>query len=145
MTRLKKIAVILLAVAALPIVMSCCVWSFQNRVGKSATTEEAPLRGLPSDATDVRWCLPGAFGPNTFFDFTTTESGFRQWVADHGSELRGPIYGPYSVHYYDHDQGRFDEVAIEDAIAHEWREEDRGVYMVYDRERKRAYFHSHSR
>ena len=55
-------------------------------------------------------------------------------------KLSGPDFGPYRVYVYDHVRKSFDYREIKNAIAHTWSEEDRGVYMVYDRDTERAYF-----
>lgn len=135
------------AIAALVLLLpTCCVLSFRDHIGTSPTRDGAAIRGLPSDATDIQWFLPGAFGPSKVYSFITTEEGYRQWVKDgRYCTLSGPHYGPYEIEIYDHAKRSFGFHKIDDAIAFTWTEEDRGVYMVYDRGSGRAYFHSHSR
>ncbi len=53
--------------------------------------------------------------------------------------------GPLSIVVYDHATESFTFHEIANAISYTWSEEDRGVYMVYDEDQGRAYFHSHSR
>lgn len=146
MSQPRKIARGLSIVAIVLILSTCIIWSFQSRVGTSATAEEAAVGGLPPDANDVRWFLPGAFGPNMVYDFATTPQGFRRWVSERNRpKLTGPRVGPFRILVYDHANSTFAFYEITDAIAYTWSEEDRGVHMVYDRDMGRAYYHSHSR
>ncbi len=141
----KAIRVILIVGGAL-LLPVCCVWSFQNRVGTAGRPSEAAVSGLPSQATNIEWFLPGAFGPNRVYAFDTSLAGFQQWVAQRSRpKLTGPHTGPYEILVYDHAKGKFASHQISNAVAYTWSEEDRGVHMVYDQDTGRAYFHSHTR
>lgn len=146
MARWKSVSLIAILIATPLLVATCCVFAFQNRVGQAALGADAPLSELPPDATNVRWFLPGAFGPNTAYEFTTTEVNFRRWAKDVSpSGTTGPHLGEYTIMIWDQSANLAMDRNIEDAIAYEWWEGDQGVYMAYDRATGRAYYHSHSR
>lgn len=101
---------------------------------------------LPSDATDVSWFLPGAFKPHTVFEFNTSEAGYEQWVRSRSRpKLDDPKRGRIGLIRYDRTTGAVVWRELENTIAYTWNEADRGVYLVYDLDHRRAYYWSHSR
>ena len=123
-----------------------CILGLRARVGASATGDGAAVSGLPPDATDVHWFLPGAFGPNTVYEFKTTEAGYQQWVQNRrDGDLEGPTRGAFRVLRYDDATADFAWRDLKNTIAYTWNEEDRGLYMVYDLDGGRAYYWWHSR
>ncbi|MDQ3332064.1 MAG: hypothetical protein M3552_15655 [Planctomycetota bacterium] len=135
-----------LLLTGLLLVPTCCMWSFQDNIGTSATVDRAAVSGLPPGATDISWFLPGAFGPATRYEFTIDEAGYEEWVRNRSRpKLEGPKRGPYRVYRYDRATRAVDTHELENTIAYTWNEEDRGVYFVYDLDGLRAYYWSHSR
>jgi hypothetical protein len=133
-------------VAILLLLPTCCIWSFRDGVGTSATANRAAASDVPAGATDISWFLPGAFGPNTLYEFTIDEAGYEQWVRNRSRpKLRGPQRGPWQVLRYNHATGAVEKHQLENTIAYTWSEEDRGVSFVYDLDAHRAYYWSHSR
>ncbi len=125
---------------------TCCIWNLRSSIGISATTEGAAVSNLPSDARNIRWFIRGAFGPNTVYEFDTSETGYKQWVKNRGRpKLIGPAFGAYRIMVYNHASKSFDYREIDNAIAYTWSEEDSGVSMVYDQDTGLAYFRSHTR
>jgi hypothetical protein len=135
-----------IVVAGLLLLPACCMLGFRNRVGTSATADGAAVSDLPAGATDISWFLPGAFGPNMVYEFTIDEAGYEQWVRNRTlPKLEGPKRGSFEIFRYDHAAGVVKRRELENTIAYTWREEDRGVYFVYDLDGHRAYYWSHSR
>jgi hypothetical protein len=136
-------SLVILAVLLLP---TCCIWSFQNSVGTAATADRAAVSDLPPGATDISWFIPGAFGPNTLYEFTIDERGFDHWVRIRNfPELEGPNRSAYRILRYDQATDALVWRELQNAITYTWGEEDRGVYFVYDLNGGRAYYWSHSR
>lgn len=135
-----------IVVTTLLLLPTCCILGFRDDVGTSATAERSALSGLPAGATNVSWFLPGAFGPNTLYEFSIDEAGFDQWVRNGSSrKLEGPKRGAFSVHRFDQSAGNVEWRELKSTIAYTWSEEDRGENFVYDIDGRRAYYWSHSR
>lgn len=133
-------------VAIALLLATCSIWVAQPQAGISATAAGAPKLGLPADATDVRWYLAGAFQPNTTYDFATSRASFDQWAKAYDVRpLVGPRHGSSLVLAYDPATRTCAFQLIDEAIAYEWSEQDRGVSLVFDRQSSRAYYNSHSR
>jgi hypothetical protein len=125
----------------------CFVIARRDTVGTSASGAGAAVGGLPEDASDVGWFLPGAFDPVTVYDFKTSESSFEKWVQSRKASvnLEGPKRGPFRLLGYDRGARAIDWRELPNAVAYQWHEEDRGIYMVYDLDEGRAYYWWHSR
>ena len=133
-------------VAVALLLLTCCLWSFQDNSGTSATAAHAAVSGLPLAATNVSWFLPGAFGPVELYEFTIDEAGYEQWVRSwNHSKLEGPKRGQFRIQRYDQASQSFTWRELENTIAYTWKENDMGVYLVYDLDHRRAYYWSHSR
>src|SRR5688572_8207494 len=121
----------LLILLSLVLVPSCYNFLTQERTGTSPTREGAGVRGLPPDARNVEWFFPNALGPMDSHELDTSEVGFRQWVSEQTRpKLEGPKLGPYRCYRYNQSTKAIEERSIENAIAYDWREADRGVYLV---------------
>jgi len=119
--------------------------SFQDRVTYNAS--RVWLR-LPDDATRINHFQPGAFGPNTYFEFDTSEESFLDWVGEYSNVTRSDRAGPYRIYRYNAygpDADTSSEVTIMYGHLFEWTEEDRGQRIAYDKDSGRAYYWSHSR
>jgi hypothetical protein len=78
MLRRRQSILIGSVLATLCVTSLFCIGSFRDRVGRSAIAKDAGVRDLPPDATDIRWFLPGAFGPNVLYDFAAPEASFER-------------------------------------------------------------------
>ncbi len=137
----------LLGLVALCAVGSCTIGAFQNRVTYNATRESVWMR-LPEDATRINLFEPGAFGPNRYFEFDTSEESFLTWVREISTVERADYPAPYTIHRYTKyapDADATYEVTIVNGHLFEWTEEDMGQYIAYDADAGRAYYWSHSR
>lgn len=138
---------ILLIVIILCGIGSCCVLAFRNRVGYNVSRSEAPIEGLPADATNISYFLPGAFGPNTFYEFNTSEESFLEWVQSY-ERLKPVEQGPHKVYRcncYSPNGDDTRETTIVNGYLYEWFEEDRGKCIAFDKDTSRAYYWSRSR
>ena len=128
------------------------IWSIVDmrrgpQVGVNVRPEDAPYE-VPSEATDVCYVTRPAFWPNAAFEFSISEEGFRKWAKAEGYAVED--IGPEPCRMYRYkwiaepksDDGR---AAISDGLYYQWNEEDRGLYVTYDRDKQRAYYFRHSR
>jgi hypothetical protein len=79
---------------------SCTVMSFQDRVTYNAAREDVWLQ-LPNDATRINHFQPGAFDPNSYFEFDTSEKSFLDWVGEYSNVTRLDRAGPYATMHTD--------------------------------------------
>ena len=117
-----------------------------DTVTYNATRENVWL-SLPSDATKINLFEPGAFGPRAFLEFNTSEESFLKWVAGFSVE-RADYPPPYTIYRYGPYSPGADpslEVEIYNGHLFTWSEEDRGLYIAYDKDTGRAFYRSHSR
>jgi hypothetical protein len=121
---------------------------WNGRQGFARTPAEARIRGLPADATNIVYWFSGAFGPNAYYEFDTTEQNYRAWVA------RQKL--PMEAIRETHDQRliRFrpgvppEHTSISHALASDWTDDvspDCGAHLYFDLDAHRAYFWFHSR
>jgi len=136
-------------IAAILFILSYgCYRAFETRIGISESASTCPLRRLPSGAQEISYLIPGAFGPNEFYEFTIDEGGFRAWVAKRKEE--DPDVGPviersFSIRRYNIEHQETELIKVNDGLISVWGEEDRGMYFGYDKQNRRAYYHFHSR
>jgi hypothetical protein len=105
---------------------------------------QSPIIGLPADATNISFLLPGLLGPETRFEFDTSEQSFIRWVREH------PIVQPSTQHpirilRYTPGADQNHQITINNGYLYEWTEEDRGEHLAYDKDTGRAYYRSHTR
>ena len=142
----RRFAKWLIAVAVVIVVVSFAVKVCRHRAGTAATAADAPIGGIPKDATDIEYYFPAATLPNTYYEFNTSESGYRSWVAGWQGCTLSPIRrGTVSGYRYDLKTDESEILEIEDGLIASWAEGDAGVYLTYDIKTGRAYFYSHTR
>jgi hypothetical protein len=142
----RRLAKVLIAVALIIVVIPFGIRACQHRSGTAATTADAPISELPKDATNIEYYFPAATWPNTYYEFNTSESGYRSWVAGWQIHRLDPISkGPVSVYRYNLKKDESEILDIEDSLCTGWSEGDAGASLVYDLKTGRAYFHSHTR
>ena len=98
-----------------------------------------PVGGLPADATNVSYHLPGAFGPVVAFEFDVPEASFHAWATSQGFTCQR-IVEPHTIRRFDDSRAE-----IAKGYFYRWTEQDRGRYAAYDLEAGRAYYYAHSR
>ncbi|WP_269537474.1 hypothetical protein [Cerasicoccus fimbriatus] len=125
-----------------------CYKSFQTEIGTAETAEAAIISGLPTNATEIQYYLPGAFGPNRVYEFKTTEEEFIKWVERERS--KDPNVGEIEVRgfrmlRYSPSKESLDWVVIDNGLYSSWHYTDQGKYFGFDRSTLKAYFWSHTR
>ena len=118
-------------------------------VGEHMTRAEAPI-ALPEGATDVCYWLRAPFWPNTAYEFSVPEKGFRQWAEEKGWPLRDIGDEPIEIYRYTafaHLADAEESVSVADGLYYQCapEDDDGGIYVVYDRREGRAYFYAHTR
>ena len=143
----KKLIKRLILVAVVLVVPIFLLKACQHTEGVAAKAADAPsLVRVPKDATDITYFLPGLLGPSMYYEFNTTESGYRSWVADFRDPRTSPVQrGRFDTYRYDIKAGKSDSLLINDALYATWLDGDVGESMVYDLKTGRAYYHFHSR
>jgi len=107
---------------------------------------------LPKDASDVSYCQ-GSRG--TFLcEFVCSENAFCDWVDSGIGSIESqathvkiqPITAPVTIIRYTAFafSGPLDEATVTNGLVYEWRKEDRGVHVVFDRSSSRGYYSFHS-
>ena len=102
---------------------------------------------LPDSANSISGYLPAAFGANTAFQFNCNENDAVKWANKNGFPLTS-IKNPQRILTYKFFSNESEEniyKTINDGLYNQWKEEDRGRYIVYCRKDKILYYHSHTR
>ena len=134
--RFVWLAVPLLACAGL----YSCWRSFEPTIGHAATAASAPVSGLPPSATNVRYFLPGSFGPVKAYEFDVSEADFLSWVVS----MPPPKLSPdklRAVRCLDSTGWPDAEREIEDGKVYSWHHEDESIMAAYDRAAGRAFYY----
>lgn len=125
-----------------------CTKATEPDIGYVETAEEAPIDGLPNDATEINYYLRGAFGPFTTYSFKTSEESFRAWVGKQ-KELHPRVgeikLGESSITYIDSKAQQLDQKSIMTALESSWYFEDESLRYVYDLETHTAYYYMSTR
>jgi hypothetical protein len=137
-------------VAVVAAITSLTTWTIRSqppRFIEHATPEQAGL-SLPAGATDV--CCRRGFRGTISYEFTIDEAGFLEWAkSDPGSyesQMAGiplkPIEKPRFVSPLTKDGSgdREKTMIITNGYYYLWREEDRQVDYVYDKDRQRVHY-----
>ena len=121
------------------------------RIGEHVPAAKAPIRGLPKEATDVCYLVRAPFWPNTAYEFTISEEGFRNWAKGRGWELEEIGEEPATIHRYAFFapiDGVAGQAHVTDGLWYGWRDPqniDFGRAAVFDRQDMRAYYFLHTR
>ena len=141
MKTFPRIKAIVIGSLLLPFV-SC-----SDNTGSASTPDKAPISGLPSDATNIIYSVARG-GPNTMYEFDTTEENFRKWVSEQKKPVMEPIQRKSgSILRYNQSSKSSELISIQDELISNWTgaQADEGQHMVYDLRKNRAYFWYHSR
>jgi hypothetical protein len=110
--------------------------------GYSYSRQDAPMFGLPQDASDIDFYVTG-YMPVSSYSFQTSESNFREWSEGFGDVALVSATGGRIQ--YAEPTGDTRMVTTSDGIEYRWTEADRGRYTLYDRPFGRAYYFAHTR
>jgi hypothetical protein len=135
----KGLALVLIVVSSFYVMGKMIGRSMDPTFGQAANASSAPIQGLPSDATAIRYRIGGAFDavPLTY-EFTISEPSFVRWatakgmsLSASGNDIVGGVSGSVSIN-----NGLFFNRMTGD---------DSGEHAAYDKVSGRAYYHSHTR
>lgn len=122
---------------------TCFTFTFSSRSGQGVKRDGAPVADLPENATDVNFFIPGLMGKDIYMDFKTDEEGYMLWVESHEQiELEKRSEGGFAIERYNFDLKRGQAVQVEDGLLFAWTEDAKGVFLGFDRDTGRAFFHS---
>jgi hypothetical protein len=145
---MKRSDSVLLILAAIPFLGLCCAYSgwkvMQPEIGSAPTTDNAPIKGLPNGARNIRYYIPGAFDPCLAYEFDTTEAEFESWVA----ALPPPkltLSKFRTIMCIDASGKEVRGRELENGPVYEWLYQDQHHLAAYDRSLGRAFYYSASR
>ena len=128
----------------------CIPYALQDNKGFAKYSKDCSIKRLPNKATNINYRLPGVFGPNTFYNFSINEKGFREWVRK--SKKRFPELskiefcpGRKYIREYTHKTNTDKYIFISNYLLAQWNFTDIGVSFIYDKSAQKAYYHYHSR
>jgi hypothetical protein len=149
----RPLLIIILVVIALPIaligytVVSIAIEA--RRPTYYPKGSDFPLDELPPSAYDVRFAPTAPFAPlGRAYEFRCKEQEYRDWV--HRVRLDYPKLGEIRTvesgrHPTIDTAGKVELQSLYNFLISEWRFEDQGLHLVYDRASGRAIRWSHSR
>jgi hypothetical protein len=94
---------------------------------------------LPESATNVRYFLPGAWGPVKAYEFDVSEKDFEAWVASLPSPQLSQGQGRM-VRCMDDTGQPYAPREIADGPVYSWQHQDESIIAAYDRSNGRAYY-----
>jgi len=129
--------------------VALCIYAatLPPRIGEHVSRGECPL-SLPENASDICYYLRAPFGPSSAYEFSTDESSFRKWAHSKGWDVREITGEPVSLARYSlliAGEDEFGYIEISNGLVYHHSEEDRGLYVAFDRGGQRAYYAYHSR
>ena len=122
------------------------VGSLITQHGTGVSREEAPISSLPDDASNISYhFMP--ISPVMYYEFDTSPEGFAAWVDSKAKHRKfaGPVAGKVTTQAYDYARRQAYPLEVGDGLQYQWKENDRGEYLTYDKARGRAYNFSHTR
>lgn len=138
------------------------VMVFGSRSGVNVRRDSAPFTGLPEDATDVSYYIPGLAGRDVYLEFTSSQEGFDAWKAKHEKVQPGLIVTPdengeiatmefekrasgsFRIEHFNHQKRKPELVDIKDGVSYAWTDGDKGLFLSFDRANNRVYYHAHA-
>ncbi|WP_146462488.1 hypothetical protein [Rubripirellula tenax] len=118
-------------------------------VASNVPSKDFAIRELPDDASDIHFALnPGIRNPNSYFEFTTSETAFLAWAA-HQPNVERVDKPQFIIYRYSDYPGETDDrgsIVVDDGYLFEWynpNDGDHGEHIAYDRSTGRAYYWSH--
>lgn len=124
---------------------TCFTFSFAGRSGKGVSLDKSPIAGLPADASDIDYYLPGLMGRDIYFEFQTSEEEFRKWVEGYESvSFQKQATSNFKIERYSQQVKQPQMVEIDKGLLYSWTEGEKGIFIGFDANTKRAYYHTHS-
>ncbi|WP_413432599.1 hypothetical protein [Crateriforma spongiae] len=121
-----------------------------GNVASNVAMEDFSIRELPGDASDIHFAVnPGMRNPNSYFEFTTSETEFLAWAGEQPNVERLDKT-QFIVYRYSSYPGVTDDrglIVVDDGYLFEWynpTDGDHGEHIAYDKSTGRAYFWSHT-
>ncbi len=121
-----------------------------GNVASNVAMKDFTIRELPGDASKIHFALnPGIRNPNSYFEFTTSETEFLQWATQQPNVARVDK-AQFIVYRYSGYPGQSDDrgsIVVEDGYLFEWynpSDGDHGEHIAYDKSTGRAYYWSHT-
>jgi len=118
-------------------------------VRSDVPADDFTLRTLPSDASAIHFAInPGIRNPNSYFEFTTSETEFLKWARQQPN-VQQVVKTHFIVYRYAGYPGDADDrgsLVVEDGYLFEWYDPsdgDHGEHIAYDKATGRAYYWSH--
>jgi hypothetical protein len=111
--------------------------------------EDFAIRTLPNDASAIHCALnPGIRNPNSYFEFTTSESEFLNWARQQPNveQIDKKQFIVYRYSDYPGDRDDRGSFVVEDGYLFEWYDPsdgDHGEHIAYDKSTGRAYYWAH--
>lgn len=113
-----------------------------------------PLRGISLPASSTPFSLPEGAYKVTYvaasyyrrYECTVDETSFLEWFQMRNEDVQlEPIQQGIAVQTFVGNSFTLKSVVVTDGWHYSWQEEDQGIYITFDRQTKRLYYHSHSR
>ncbi|OYP35202.1 hypothetical protein [Rhodopirellula sp. MGV] len=136
-------------VFCLPLVVAMLVGCGGN-VASDVAIGDFAFRKLPGDASEIHFALhPGIRNPNSYFEFTTSETEFLAWAAQQPNVERVEKTQFIVYRYADYPGATDDResLVVDDGYLFEWynpTDGDQGECIAYDKAKGRAYYWSHT-
>jgi hypothetical protein len=145
----QRLAFGLLAFLLIFLPIACYKW-MQPKMGENVAS--TMWVSTPEGAKNISFFGAGLFWPATAYEFDIREEAFLKWAQEHGWKLE-TINGdsPFCIETYKsvQIQGRSEAEKQMKEIArgykYEYRKEDQGLYIGYDKLAGRAYVFRHTR
>ena len=138
------------------------VMVFGSRSGVNVRRDSAPFSGLPEDATDVSYYIPGLAGRDVYLEFTSSQEGFETWKAKHekvqpdliavpdeNGEMKTMQFekratGSFRIEHFNHQKRKPELVEIKDGVTYAWTNGEKGLFLTFDAATNRVYYHAHA-
>lgn len=141
-TKTITVAELMVLVAGIAVVMAVGLPLAKPLQGISVSASSTPF-SLPEGAHDVTYEYASF---HDRYECTVDEASFLAWFErrKEGEHLKSIQQG-INVQTFVGNSFALKNLVVTDGWHYSWQEEDQGVYITFDRQTKRLYYHSHSR
>ena len=122
----------------------------QPKMGENVVS--TPWINTPKEAKNISFFGAGLFWPSTAYEFDIEEEAFLKWTQRSGHKLEKiKDDEPFYIHTYkslqtaNYSEAKKHMKKITLGYKYEYRQEDRGRYVGYDKSSNRAYVFYHTR
>lgn len=142
-----------LCVISIPACLIVCLfveqWIESNRPTYYEHGADFPLDDLPASAHDVRFVQQTSFSPiGCAYEFKCSEEDYRGWVQNTRRthpKLSNIRLEDWGQHPSISTEGILELEVVKDFLVSDWRFEDQGFYLIFDKKTSRAVRWEHSR